>query len=71
MTRPSFLTEQRLRTLESRTGRLEENHEALDTTVYTLHRRVTKVELIVTAIATHLGLPLPTDADIDAALDGQ
>lgn len=68
---PSHLTERRVRNVEQRVGDLEETVEAHEATFYKLNRRLTKTELIVTSIATHLGLSIPTDAEIDAALDEQ
>lgn len=65
------LTGRRISNLEARVGTVEETLAAHETTLYKLHRRATRTDLVVTAIATHLGLTLPTEADIDAALDAE
>lgn len=71
MTLPTPNVEHRIAAQGRRITRAEEDIAGMIDTTYAVHRRVLKVELIVTAIAAHLGVPLPTDADVDAALDEQ
>jgi uncharacterized coiled-coil protein SlyX len=63
--------EVRITTLETRMSTVEENLEALTNTTYTMHRRITKVELNIDKLMEHFGVASATDTDVDEALDGQ
>lgn len=67
---PHILPSQ-VRNLEHRVGQLEEVVDAYESTLYKLRRGAIRTELMVIAIATQLGLDLPTDADVEAVLDEQ
>jgi hypothetical protein len=56
----------RLTAVESRVADIEDQ---FGETLYDHKREIVRTRLTVDAIAAHLGLKLPTEADIDAAID--
>ena len=66
MTTSLHVLQQRLTAVESRLAEIEGGYGA---TLYKLHRHAVKTDLALDRILAQLQLPIPTDDEIDAALD--
>jgi hypothetical protein len=67
LTRPDFVTEQRIRTVEARTSRLEEDFQ---TSMYVMGRRVAGLQITLARVAASLNVTPANEAEIDEALEG-
>lgn len=71
MTLPTPNIDHRVSALGRRVTRAEEDIAGLIDTTYSIHRRVTRLELGMGKLLDHFGLGQPTDAEVDAALDAK
>jgi uncharacterized coiled-coil protein SlyX len=61
--------EARISSLETRMTATEENVTALTDTVYKMHRRVVGLEINMSSLMDHFGLPKASQAEVDAILE--